>query len=261
MNKITLQCIMTKINSIKLIDCFNFYTNYFFNKLDDEVYYYENEKAIIFLQPESDFYHLYFACTNLDYLEKLFEQIDLKADIAVEIICKNKIDDFLFKSLSKYFEYQTTYNRTKLYNLRERPYKKEPLFATENDVEFIHNQLRAEFNKYFDHFPSRETLIEYIKNNWVIVKKDENNNILAYIIFTIANKSCHFNYMKNLTSDSFILISLIDQFYNKIIKLDVNNVYLWVDMDNNSRVRKLHEFYGHKFDGTLNVTFLKKSLH
>ena len=57
--------------------------------------------------------------------------------------------------------------------------------------------------------------------------------------------------------DTKEIIDLINQFYNEAIKKGAKTVYLWVDKDNNIRVQKLHEFYGQKPDGTLNVIYLK----
>jgi len=259
MQKIKSSTILDKISEIKKANGNEFYTNYFLNKLDEEVLFLENEGALVFLQPEADFYHLYFATKNLLNLEELFLQIPAVSDIAIEIICKNKIDENLYNCINRNFQYQTTYERMKLYKIEPSECKSEITYAEVSDLDFVHNQLRIDFNKYFDHFPSNETLKNYIENKQVLVKKD-GNQILCYLIFTITNSSCHFNYMRNLSNDSFLHLELIEQFYNEIVSRGAKNVYLWVDVDNNARVKKLHEYYRHKSDGTLNVTFLRKRL-
>lgn len=259
MHQLTKAEISAKIFALRKYDIQNFHTNYFMAPLDENILCFENEQAIIFFQPEDDFLHLYFAANSLKALNNLFAAYKTEKDTAVEIICKNAITQDLFMCVNQYFPYQTTYHRTKLYKIDERPCKIPPQYADLNDVDFIHDSLRTAFNKYFDHFPSKATLTEYIHKKQVMVKK-EKNHIAGYLVFTITNFACHFNYMQNLSDDSFLQIALIDQFYNEIILRGAKNVYLWVDVDNNLRVKKLHEFYGHRFDGTLNVAFLAKRI-
>lgn len=254
MRKIKSSIILDKINSIKKSNPSEFKTNYFFNQLDEEVLYLENDCALVFLQPETDFYRLYFATSDLNKLDVIFKALPAKTDICLNYICKKKIDDDLAQIILNYFYLFVKHERLRTNKIRNKGVVVK--HAEINDLDSIYSSLNTNFNKYSDFLPTKEKLKCSIENKTVVVNKQD-NKVLGYIIYNVSGVTADFNYLYNNSSNILDAINLTNSFYTDIFNRGIKNVFLWVD-EKNVKVKKAHLKSGYLGDNTFNYIFRKK---
>ena len=102
--------IQNKINSLRNDNIQNFYTNYFMNDIEKDVEIFENNDAILFINPEKDFYKLFFAYSDINSFMELLHKLPNKK-IYLEIISKTEPQDDFINAIKPYFEYKTTYQK------------------------------------------------------------------------------------------------------------------------------------------------------
>ncbi|PAF53673.1 hypothetical protein BKH42_04970 [Helicobacter sp. 13S00482-2] len=237
-----------------------YYTNYF-NHQKENIYGEITQKSLIFMVKYLDFTSLYFTSTDLDDLEQLIANLPTE-NICLEIIQKGDIPPELGKILKKYFTLESIYEKITLYikNLKSKLKTQNLLeniqYCAENEWDFLYKNLHESFNSYFDHLPDKNTLLSYIQNKQVLIKRRD-KKISAYCIFTTKGKTSHLNYLKNINANSFEIIELLEEYYEKIKTLQITHVYLWVDISKNIRVKNTHLRYGYQTSNVFNYAFVK----
>lgn len=225
MPKINSAEIMTQITKIKKSGD-EFYINYFLTTLNEELLYFENDGAIVFLQPEHDFYRLYFACSDLEKLDDLLVQLP-KDEIYLEYVCKNDIDEKLAEILLRYFTFDALYQKMfKKLNVVDEKY----LPVNVIDAKVIYKKVYETFNIYYDHLASEEEIIEMCENRNVITIY-EGGQLRAFLIYKIKGKSAYLNHIANYGSKDN-LIELWNKFYQTLNAKEINYLDLWYDKAN-----------------------------
>lgn len=219
------------------------------------------EKSLVFILKNEGFSSLYFTSVDLDDLEKLIAKLPPE-NICLEIIQKADISPQLENMIKKYFALQSVYEKMTLYikNLKSKLKIKDLTdniqYCNINELDFLYENLYKSFDIRFDHLPNKEILSDYILKNQVLIKT-KNNQISAYCIFTLKGKTSHFNYLKNLNASSFEIIELLEEYYQKMIALQIGHIYLWVDIMKNIRVKNMHSRYGYQPSNVFNYAFVK----
>ncbi|MDO7253167.1 hypothetical protein [Helicobacter cappadocius] len=242
-------------NTICYTNYFSLQTEYFYGKI--------TQKSLIFLTKNSDFTFLYFTSIDLDDLEKLIAELPAEK-IYLEIIQKGDISPVLKNILTKYFTIDGIYEKMTLYTknlkskLKDQNLSQSIQCCNEDELDFLYKNLCESFDSCFDHLPSKDTLLFYIQNKQVLIKR-KNQEISAYCIFTLKGKTSHFNYLKNIDASSFEVIKLIEEYYEKMKTLQINHIYLWVDITKNIRVKNMHLRYGYQSSNIFNYAFIKNN--
>lgn len=244
----------------KLLSNSKNYTNYF--SYQDQIVYGEiTEKSLVFILKNKGFNSLYFTSIDLDDLEKLIAKLSAE-DICLEMIQKGDMPLELENILKKYFILESIYEKMTLYiknlkpKLKIKNLKKDIQHCDISELDFLYQNLYESFDVRFDHLPNKNTLSDYISKNQVLIKT-KNDQISAYCIFTLKGKTSHFNYLKNLKASSFEIIELLEEYYEKMKMLQIEHIYLWVDILKNIRVKNMHSRYGYQPSNVFNYTFVK----
>lgn len=226
MHTVNSQYFTEKINNLRKSDIQNFQTNYFLNKLDDEIECFENENAIIILQPEKNFFKIFFAFCDINSFDKILSQLPQK-EIYLEIISKIEIENNLKEIINKYFAYQTTYQ--KLYKkLKINNKLKTQKFIVDSSE--IYNKIYTTFDVRFEHLMNKKSLINLINKNQVItVYKD--NELKAFLIYKVQGSKAYLNHIVNY-GDKENLIELWKLFYQELNNRQITYLDLWYNKQN-----------------------------
>lgn len=149
--------------------------------------------------------------------------------------------------------------------MREALYRPECVRkAIVEDVDLVYQKLYEIFDSREAHLPTKDDLIKFIENGWVVLY-EENRELLGLEIFTI-NESQFYGYqLWNGTGPEgyFSLVEYSNQLYAEYIKNDMNKPkqekagYCWVDASNRKALR-LIKFWGSKFDGLYDFVYEKQ---
>ncbi|PAF43781.1 hypothetical protein [Helicobacter sp. 11S03491-1] len=236
------------------------YSNYF-TPVHQDVYAQKSAKSLVFLLPKDGFSSLYFISDDLCDLDEILQTLPPES-ICLEIIQKGQMPPELSNIIQKYFYQKAIYEKITLathkLKLKTKLAKLQNiLYPTEDDMEFLYQSLYQNFDKRFDHFPDKKMLLSYIQNQQILIK-NSHNQIAAYLIYTLKEKTSHFNFLANLGTDSFSLIELIEQYYTKMLHSHITHIFLWVDKIKNPRVKNMHFKYGYQTSNIFNYAFIKK---
>lgn len=255
-NKIEIDKFYKQILSSSLL------TNYFNHISFNQAKAVYGDSALVFLIKNDDFYKLYFIASNISSLEEIFKYIsssDYK--IVIEVITKNMLNENLHNILNKYFSFYSVYERLRINTNDLKSHfvaKIENIdYATISDLASVESLLLDNFNKYYDNLPTRDKLKDYISNKQILLKR-EASQIKALLVFTLQNKVSHFNYLLNLNVNSTFAINLTEQYYLLMKEKGIKQIYLWVDITHNIRVKNMHLKYNYKSDNTFNYIFYKE---
>ncbi|PAF45175.1 hypothetical protein [Helicobacter sp. 11S02596-1] len=233
-------------------------TNHF-TPIENEAFGLQTAKSLIFATPYEDFNKLYFISSDMDDLDNALKNFDGN-NLCLEIIQRGDLDPKLENVLQKHFIFHTRYEKLLIHtkNLKSKIKKatNEIQHANKEDLDVIFASLRANFDVKFDHLPSKQTLLSYIQNHQVLVKRTA-GIITAYCIYTINGKTSHFNYLLNISAEPFALIALMEEYYEEIKAKNIPYVHLWVDVCHNIRVKNMHLRYGYESSSIFNYTFYK----
>ena len=245
--------IAEKIKNIRTVDIKNFLTNCFFTDFTNACYISDNDKALIFLLKDRDIYRLYFACNDLSALSCLLDTLPSDLKISFEYITKFDMPENLHNLITKYFIFDTEYQRMRVKCTDLRQFKKysanEIETANEDDIQYICEVLNKTFNHYSSHLPSIEELYDLQKNKQVLVTRNDKSLITSFMLFKLNGKSSNFDQLVSIDHNALNTMKLLD-YYNSVIKLkNINDSFLWVDVINNKPVVKMHKLFGYNFDG------------
>lgn len=254
---------LQKINDLRKADIQNFQTNYFLNKLNDEIECFENDDAIIVLTKDKSIFRLYFAFINLHNFEKLLMLIPQDIKVSLELITKKEIDENLYNCINKYLIHETIYERMRAECTSIKKSKlhteKEIEYATKNDVQIISDKLNEKFNHHTSHLPDEQDLSELIKNKQIICVKN-NNELAGIIIYKFEGNQIRFDQFLSFNNNTQDTLKLWDYFVSKLLLLNAKTCYLWVDTIYNKRALAFYKYYGYKYDNKKSYIFINNEL-
>lgn len=257
--------IRLKIREIKKNNKFCI-TNFFDNiKTELElVEYYEEKNSITFVVNDNLVRRGYFYSS--DYVELCDLLSECSKDTFFEIITK-KQDDNMEKVLTdagcqKYATFKRLSNGRvsdnlflnipmELANVNIEDYGK---LACQDDLEEIVNILYQIFDPRTSHISTKNEIVKLIELGNIIVEK-ANDEIIAFLVYKTEGRKFYINQVFNKGSKQIIHCILMNAILNSM-KNGVNYIYSWID-EKNQRSIRFHERYGLKFDGLMDISYIK----
>lgn len=224
------------------------HTNYFRQTLTGTDYWSaSSERSLVFVTNDLDFLRLYFVTKDPSDLKNLLGQFDLSRTTVTALVARQFQTDIHEAFLANGHRDYALFKRMSTRSLRVAKINSRLDFAVSDDINELLARVKTDFDPYTSHPPSRETLLGYIAKQWVLVIR-ENGRIVGYTIFQIIGKQVNYNFL--LYSGGFPGGSLLLQnnFFGLLAREEVCGGFLWVD-ETNTRVIKMHEVSGWKFDG------------
>ncbi len=131
-------------------------------------------------------------------------------------------------------------------------------FADDEDCSEIWDMLLKTFNPMCDRIPLQTELSKLIANKSVL-KVSINNEIAGVLLFQDSKSKSYVRCLcvREEYQNSVIGYSLMAKYFNLHLDSGIKLIYLWVDSENES-VRKLHDRFGFKEDGTRNYIFRRE---
>ena len=120
-------------------------------------------------------------------------------------------------------------------------------YAVASDADQLHEDLFRAFNKYTDHLPTKSRLLEYIKNQQVIVKR-QSGKIVGAVCFKLHGLKVNYNYIYSLSGDGLDFLQLQNNFYGVMNERGIRAGFLWTNQAND-RLAALYRAAGWRFDG------------
>lgn len=233
----------------------DYFSNYFLTPLEAQIPLLHSEKSLIFLQPEYDFYRLYFATIDINDFKNLLKQVPENLDVCIEVVTNSNIPEQLLKTLCEKFKLTETYQKL---------YKKLDIVANTEycpdmgafTPECIFEHVWQDFNKYYDHLPSLEKIETFLNNGKLISIENEQGDLCGYILFEIKGKQAYLNYIANYGGKKTLLL-LWERFYNVLSHYNVKSIYLWYNI-NNKKASRMYQIENFEDAHLKNYIFLRK---
>ena len=258
--KLSSEKISNIYNNLRKEDIKHFQTNYFLTPIAEGTDCYYNEKAIIFLQPDRDIFRLYYAFLELEYFEKLMQQLPLDKKISLEIITKGELDVALYDCVNKYIPYETTFERmrakcddiltSKIYDHNEIQ------FATKEDVDVVYDALYSVFFYHTSHLPNKKDLLDLINNQQVLCVKDD-NKLASFIVYKPEGMQARFDQFLSIDKNIKNTMKLMDYFVSELKYKNFKTCYLWVDIVKNKPAQLMYKYYKFKSENLKSFVFSK----
>lgn len=228
----------------------NTYTNFY---IQEDISYQVRilTHSIIILKQEESFWRLYFFSNDIEKLQNALDEIQNDVPICIEILQKQ--EDIIFNSIEKH----TLYIRLRK-NISKIPEVKLQKPSQKNIcAEKIHELIQKDFNIFFDHLPTLETIKDWIKNKKILfINKEE--KIISYLVFNIKGKGAYINYIANYGGKDS-LVKIWEMFYQELNSFDIEFIHLWCDMKN-TKAMKMYQIEGFSPDGLKNFIYLKNPI-
>lgn len=264
MQKETSLFIKNKINELRKKDSINFFTNYFLTPLDDEIFCVHNENAIVFLQIDRENFRLFFAYINEKSLNELLKFLPKNKEVSLEIISKKDIPGSLNNIVTKYLEYETTFERMKCLvgNIKKtKLYLEDEIeFAKNNEIDIIYDKLYKIFNNHTSHLPDKEELQALVLNKQILVVRNTDSSLSAIVIYKKEGKQARFDQFLSFDNNMANTLKLWDYFASELIRLNFISCYLWVDIIYNKSAYIFYKYFGYVSDGLKNYVFINRKL-
>jgi hypothetical protein len=140
--------------------------------------------------------------------------------------------------------------------LPSRPLNASLAYATPEDAGQIHQDLFRTFNKFTDHLPDMNRLLEYIAKQFILVNR-KGGRVLGAVIFQILGRQVNFNYFYNSSPEALDALRLQSNFYGLMHQRGIRSGFLWVNSTNQGVIR-MHQAFGWRFDGLKDCFYLKR---
>ena len=233
-------------------------TNYFRQPLPTgDVLVSRTRDSVVLLVPEYDFHRLYFATVDTSDLREVVAGAPVQTDISVTHIHKLDESDVREAFTSSGYAPYAEYRRMTTRNLPAPRPASQPEFATPADADAISTLLEQTFDRFTDHLPARELLLERVAKREVIVRRS-GNAISGFVIFVIDGAVCNFNYLFSDRDDPLTTMILLNQFYAALRERGIQRGFLWANSRNTAVVR-LHERFRWKHDGLRASYYLRSA--
>jgi hypothetical protein len=213
--------------------------------------------SLVLLVPERDFRRLYFVTRDPADLSRVVAGRPVQADVIVTHIHKLDETDLRDAVLSADFAPYAEYRRMTMRTLPPARPAAEAQFAAAEDAEGIDALLHATFDRFTDHLPEREQLLERIAKREVLVRR-ANGRISGFVIFVIDGAVANFNYLFSDRDDPLTTMVLLHQLYAVLRARGIERGFLWSNV-RNAAVIRLHERFGWKADGLRASYYLRSA--
>jgi hypothetical protein len=229
------------------------FSNYFGLKEDDVCEILKTDHTIMLRKKEHDFYRLFLLSSDEAELTSLLDNLQ-GCTYVVNIPTKKALGRWQDVMEGSGFEFLAQYDR---YYNKEIEYRESEIgtYAEEEDADAIMRLLYVdEFSIYTDYLPTKEELIQMIRNKQVLVNKTD-LGVLGVLIFTIEGKKCYLNIWIDRTQNGLFL--LFDA-YNIMQENGITLSYFWVK-STNKKIIKIHKLTGAVADGLSDYSYIKRA--
>jgi hypothetical protein len=223
-------------------------TNYFRQEMvGEQILVTATDQTILLANDEYDFFRLYFFTSDSTDLGQVLGQARYPGEVVAGYLAKNPDNNVAAAFERGGFLPIATYGRMETYQLPQQRTNSALAFATPADADQLHEDLFRAFNKYTDHLPAKSRLLDYIKNEQVIVKR-RSGQIIGAVCFQLHGLKVNYNYIYNLSGDPLDFLQLQNNFYGVMNQRGIRAGFLWINKTN-SRLAALYQATGWKFDG------------
>jgi len=244
----TLANVHARMAHIKAHSNHSFSTNYFRQEMvGQQILFTATGQTIVLANDEYDFFRLYFFTSDLADLGQVLHHVRYPGDVVIGYLTK-KFD----KTVAAAFEQggflpTAIYGRMETYQLPRQLPNPALDYAVASDADQLHEDLFRAFNKYTDHLPTKSRLLEYIKNQQVIVKR-QSGKIVGAVCFKLHGLKVNYNYIYSLSGDGLDFLQLQNNFYGVMNERGIRAGFLWTNQAND-RLAALYRAAGWRFDG------------
>jgi hypothetical protein len=233
-----------------------FFTNYFRQELvGPQILSAATPRTVLLVNDEHDFFRLYFFTSDLADLERVLRQAQFPGEIVAGYLTKAPNEMLAAAFQHSGFSPIATYRRMITYRLPSQRPNPALEYATAVDVDQIYEGLFQTFNKYTDHLPTKDRLLQYVENQWVIVNR-QNGQIRGAVCFRLEGPRVNYNYLYNLSGNALDFLRLQNNFYGVMHHRGIHAGFLWINQTE-TRLAALHESVGWRFDGLKDYFYLR----
>jgi hypothetical protein len=233
-----------------------FFTNYFRQEMvGPQILSATTPRTVLLANDEHDFYRLYFFSSDLADLEQILGETDFPSETVAGYLTKAADNNVADAFQHSRFRSIAIYRRMISYRLPPQRSNRALAYATPADVDQIHQGLFQTFNKYTDHLPTKDRLLRYIENQWVIVNR-QHGRVRGAVCFQLEGPRVNYNYLYNLNRDTLDFLRLQNNFYGVMHQRGIHAGFLWINQTE-TRLAALHESVGWRFDGLKDYFYLR----
>jgi hypothetical protein len=223
-------------------------TNYFRPEMiGQQILVAATEQTILLANDEYDFFRLYFFTSDLADLGQVLHRARYPGEVVAGYVTKNPDKNVATAFEQGGFLPIATYGRMETYQLPQQRPNPALEYAVPPDADQVHEDLFRAFNKYTDHLPTKSRLLDYIKNEQVIVKR-RRGQIIGAVCFQLHGLKVNYNYIYSLSGDGLDFLQLQNNFYGVMNQRGIRAGFLWINQANN-RLAALYRAAGWRFDG------------
>lgn len=222
----------------------------YYGLTNEDVSYILTEKSLLLKCEFCGFYRLYIMTDDLDEVHSILSIVPDNCVINIpsrkypfdweEILTKAS-----FTKIAKYTRFS--------YSVYRKGHNRNLIFATKEDIPAIERSLLHFFNPITGHLPSSDELLELIKDQSVIIDKDQIGNLTGAICYRIRGRVAELPFWFHKEGKGLDLLYYV--FYN-CHKKDVKKISFWVN-DTNKEVVNIHKILGAKEDGLSDYIYFK----
>jgi len=237
-----------------------FSTNYFRQEMvGPQILTAATARSVLLANDEHDFFRLYFFTNDLADLEQILRDIDFPGDVVAGYLTKAADENIAAAFRQSGFNPIATYRRMVTHRLP--PQRPNPAleYAIAADVDQIHEHFFQTFNKYTDHLPTKNRLLGYVLNHWVIVNRQA-GRILGAVCFQLQGLRVNYNYLYNFSPNGLDFLRLQNNFYGVMHQRGIRAGFLWINQTR-PRLAALHQSMGWRFDGLQDYFYLRSSVN
>jgi hypothetical protein len=235
-----------------------FFTNYFRQELvGPQILSAATPRTVLLVNDEHDFFRLYFFTSDLADLGRILREGQFPGEIVAGYLTKAADEMVAAAFQHSGFCPIATYRRMITYRLPSQRPNPALEYAIAADVDQIYEGLFRTFNKYTDHLPTKDRLLRYVENQWVIVNR-QNGQIRGAVCFQLEGSRVNYNYLYNLSGNALDFLRLQSNFYGVMHQRGIHAGFLWINQTE-TRLAALHESVGWRFDGLKDYFYLRSS--
>ncbi len=256
-------------HSITLVkrDTDQYLTNFYFagfklNELIDscQLFMIYSDKNIFFIRINDGFYNLYFCSRNKNFLGKSLEEdlLNIKSPIVTDLVGEEKkIEELKDIFIKKGFNHYTTFIRMSKMgsNIDIKHNIADIFFAIPEDVIEVYNIISRNFNKYSEHLPSQEEIVDATSKHNILIKK-EKSKIIALLFFDKVGYSStlRYWYVDKYFRGKKLGAALIERYFDEC--KEIKKFILWVEKLNDKAI-SIYKYYGYNYDNKTDLIMIK----
>jgi hypothetical protein len=260
----TLASVHEQMALVKAQTTGGFFTNYFRQEtVGSQILTAATARSVLLVNDEHDFFRLYFFTSDIADLEEILHDADFPGDVVAGYLTK-AADKVVDENIAAAFQQSgfsliATYRRMITYQLPQQQPNPALEYAVTADVDQLYEDLFQTFNKYTDHLPTKNRLLGYVENQWVIVNRQA-GRIRGAVCFQLEGPRVNYNYIYNLSGNALDFLRLQNNFYGVMHQRGIHAGFLWINQTE-TRLAALHESMGWRFDGLKDYFYLRSSVN